>query len=343
MKKGSNGNPTPSRARDSARAPKILIYILSVLLVSAALSASAIFAANDAFALCKTGEATEFTLAGDTGLCDTAKKLGEAGIIKYPIVFRAYFTLKSGADVFPAGAYTLSPAMSYDEIRYELLGIGKARREVRITFPEGSTTDEVIELFLANGIGTREGFEKALNSHEFDFAFMPENTHKARKYRLDGYLFPDTYNFYSDSSEAEAIAKMLANFEQKFSSSWLADAARAGFTADEAVTLASMVQGEAYYLSDMAGIASVFHNRLRYGMKYLQSDATGLYGEAYDTYEHAGLPPGPICNPGAAALEAAVYPANTKYYYFLTGNDKKAVFSKTYAEHKRAIEKTKNE
>ena len=77
-------------------------------------------------------------------------------------------------------------------------------------------------------------------------------------------------------------------------------------------------------------------------MKYLQSDATGLYGEAYDTYEHAGLPPGPICNPGAAALEAAVYPANTKYYYFLTGSDKKAVFSRTYAEHKKAIKRMQN-
>ncbi len=321
---------------------KILIYILAVLLVSAALSVAAVFAANDAFALCKTGEAREFTLAGDTPLRDTAKKLGEAGIIKFPLGFRVYFALKSGADVFPAGVYTLSPAMSYDEIRYEIFGIGKGRREVRITFPEGSTTDEVIELFLANGIGTREGFAKALNAHEFDFAFMPENVHEARKYRLDGYLFPDTYNFYSDSSEEEVIGKMLANFERKFTSAMLADAARAGLTADEAVTLASMVQGEAYYLSDMAGISSVFHNRLRSGMKHLQSDATGLYGAAYDTYEHAGLPPGPICNPGAAALEAAVYPANTKYYYFLTGGDKKAVFSRTYAEHKRAIEKVKN-
>ncbi len=325
------------------KSSKILIYILSVLLVSAALSAAAIFAANDAFALCKTGEAAEFTLERDTPLAETAKMLKSAGFIKFPFAFRVYFTLKSGADIFPAGAYMLSPTMSYDEIRYEIFGIGKPRREVRITFPEGYTTDEVIELFLANGIGTREGFANVLQNYDFDFAFMPENISPSRKYRLDGYLFPDTYNFYSDSSEEEAIAKMLANFERKFTSVMLADAARAGFTADEVVTLASMVQGEAYYLSDMAGIASVFRNRLRSGMKHLQSDATGLYGAAYDTYEHEGLPIGPICNPGAAALEAAVYPANTKYYYFLTGGDKKAVFSRTYAEHKRAIEKVRNE
>ena len=134
---------------------------------------------------------------------------------------------------------------------------------------------------------------------------------------------------------------MLANFERKFTATMAADAARAGYTADEAVILASMIQREAYYLADMSGISSVFRNRLKGGMKYLQSDATALYGEAYDTYENAGLPPGAICNPGAAALEAAIYPANTKYYYFLTGKDKKAVFSRTYAEHKRAIEKMK--
>ena len=135
------------------------------------------------------------------------------------------------------------------------------------------------------------------------------------------------------------IAKMLENFARKFTATMAADAARSGYSVDTAVTLASMVQREAYYLADMAGISSVFHNRLKGGMKYLQSDATALYGEAYDTYENAGLPPGAICNPGADALSAAVYPANTKYYYFLTGNDKKAVFSRTYAEHKRAIAK----
>jgi UPF0755 protein len=321
---------------------KILIYILCILLASAVLWAFAVCAANDAFALCKTGEERPFELAFESSAADTARLLKNAGIIKYPLVFRVYFALKGGADTFPAGNYVLSPAMSYDEIRYELLGIGKERTTVRITFPEGSTTDEIIELFLKNGIGTREGFEKAIQTHDFSFAFMPHTVNEARKYRLDGYLFPDTYEFYSDSTEEEAVAKMLANFERKFTSAMAADAAREGFTADAAVTLASMVQSEAYYLSDMAGIASVFRNRLRGGMKYLQSDATGLCGEAYDTYEHAGLPPGPICNPGAAALEAAVYPANTKYYYFFTGSDKKAVFSKTYAEHKKAINRMKN-
>ncbi|MBQ9746883.1 MAG: endolytic transglycosylase MltG [Clostridia bacterium] len=321
---------------------KVTLFILSVLLAAALASGAVLLAVNDAFALCKSGEERVFTLEEESTIRDGAKKLKEEGIIAFPFLFRIYFSLKSEARTLPAGQYTLSPAMSYDEIRYELFGIGKPRTTVRITIPEGYTTDEIIELFLENGIGTRAGFEEAIQGHDFGFAFLgliPENA--ARKYRLDGYLFPDTYIFYSDAGEAEVLAKMLANFERKFTSAMVADAARAGYTMDEIVTLASMIQCEAYYLSDMAGISSVFHNRLRGGMKYLQSDATALYGEAYDTYANAGLPPGAIANPGAAALEAAVYPANTKYYYFLTGKDKKAVFSQTYAEHKKAIEKMK--
>ncbi len=323
---------------------KAAIYIFCVLIASAAISAFVIFAANDAFALCKSGEERAFVLDEETSLSEVSKKLKEEGIISFPLLFRVYFSLKSDKDTFPAGRYTLSRAMSYDEIRYELFGIGKPRTQVRITIPEGLTTDEIIDLFLENGIGTKERFTEVINTYDFDYGFIsliPQN--EARKYRLDGYLFPDTYMFYSDSTEAAAIDKLLSNFERKFTAEMAADAARAGYSVDSIVTLASMIQREAYYLSDMAGISSVFRNRLASGMKYLQSDATKLYGDAYDTYENAGLPPGAIANPGYAALEAAVYPANTKYYYFVTGKDKKAVFSKTYAEHKRAIAMIKSQ
>lgn len=322
---------------------KVLIYIFAVLLVSAAMSAAVILAADDAFALCKSGEVQIFSVDTETDVGECAKMLKKNGIIRFPWLFRLYFSLKSDADTVSKGEYNLSRSMSYDEIRYELFGIGKPRSQLRITIPEGYTTDEIIELFTQNGIGTRAGFEKAIAEGEFDFDFIsliPENG--KRKYRLDGYLFPDTYMFYTDSSEEEVVAKLLANFERKFTSVMVADAAKQGSTVDKIVILASMVQGEAYYLSDMAGISSVFNNRLRHGMKYLQSDATGLYGEDYDTYKNPGLPVGPICNPGSAALEAAVYPANTKYYYFFTGKDKKAVFSRTYEEHKRAIKRAQS-
>lgn len=317
---------------------KAFIYIISVLLAAALFSFAVIYAANEVFALTKSGAERAFALETECSVEEGAELLRKEGIISCPLLFRIYFSLKSEKSTLPAGEYILSPAMSYDEIRYELFGIGKERTQVRVTVPEGYTTDEIIELFLANGIGTREGFVAAIENGKFDFPFVSDIPEKeGRKYRLDGYLFPDTYMFFSDSGEEEVIAKMLANFSRKFTGTMAEDTARAGFSVDEIVTLASMVQKEAYYLSDMAGIASVFRNRLSGGMKYLQSDATALYGEGYDTYKNVGLPLGAICNPGADALRAAVYPANTKYYYFFTGKDKKAVFSRTYSEHKMRI------
>ena len=321
---------------------KVFIYIISLLLAAALFSFAVIYAVNEVFALTGGGEEKPFALEADSTAAECAEHLKKEGIISCPLLFRAYFWLKGENRPFPAGEYVLSPAMSYDEIRYELFGIGKERTQVRITVPEGYTTDEIIDLMLENGIGTREGYLEAIENGEFDFPFVSEIPERAgRKYRLDGYLFPDTYLFFSDSGEEEVIAKMLANFGRKFTETMRQDAKSAGMSVDEAVVLASMVQREAYYLSDMAGIASVFRNRMRGGMKYLQSDATALYGEGYDTYENAGLPPGAICSPGADALRAAVYPANTKYYYFFTGSDKKAVFSRTYSEHKRALARAK--
>ena len=319
---------------------KVLIYMLSALLTAALFSLAVMYAVNEVFALTKSGEAKAFVLEEECSVKGCAKRLKEEGIISCPILFRIYFSLKSEERALAAGEYILSPAMSYDEIRYELFGIGKGRTQIRITVPEGYTTDEIIELLVASGIGTREGFAEAIETGEFDLPFIADiPVASGRKYRLDGYLVPDTYMFFSDSCEEEVLGKMLENFSRKFTKTMAEDARLAGFSTDEAVILASMVQKEAYYLSDMAGIASVFRNRLRAGMKYLQSDATALYGEAYNTYENAGLPPGAICNPGADALRAAVYPANTKYYYFFTDKDKKAVFSRTYAEHKSGIAK----
>ena len=253
---------------------KVFIYIISVLLTAALFSFAVIYAANEVFALTKSGTEKAFALETECSVKKGAEKLKKEGIISCPLLFRLYFSLKSEKRALPAGEYILSPAMSYDEIRYELFGIGKERTQVRVTVPEGYTTDEIIELFIANGIGTREGFRAAIENGNFDFRFISDIPERAgRKYRLDGYLFPDTYMFFSDSGEEEVIAKMLANFERKFTETMAADASHAGFSVDEAVTLASMVQREAYYLSDMAGIASVFRNRLRGGMKYLQSDA----------------------------------------------------------------------
>jgi UPF0755 protein len=238
------------------------------------------------------------------------------------------------------------------------------RLQKRITVPEGLTTDEIIDIFVCEGIGTKEGFVRAIeHGGDFGYAFLSEIPESEdRTYRLDGYLFPDTYFVYADSTETEIITKLLATFARKFDEELRTVAAQKGFTTDEVVRIASIVEREAYYRSDMPAIASVFLNRLKSKhFSHLDSDATVKYiklvaGDSsaptaedidlldspYNTYKTKGLPPGAICSPGYDAIFSVLYPADTDYYYFVSAKDKSTVFSKNYADHLRAIKNLRN-
>ena len=234
---------------------------------------------------------------------------------------------------------------------------------MRITIPEGYTVDEIINLFTENGIGTREGFIEAINNYDFDFDFvraLDEADLTGRTYRLEGYLYPDTYEFYKSSSEVTVIYKMLNRFDVIFSEDFYEKAAEHGYSVDQIMTLASMIEKEARYANDYETVSSVFHNRLNNSdFPRLESDATIMYaiqvrdGERkssltgedlnydtpYNSYMYEGLPPGPIANPGYEAITCALWPAKTKYYYFVSDNYGNTYFSRTNREHEAAKEK----
>lgn len=323
------------------------------------LSAVMIFIANDAFAFV-SHEKSETVVIPDGADADTvADILKEKGLIRFPIAYRLYADLRSFGEEYLSGEFLLTDAMSYDELRYALSPKKGVRLQQKVTIPEGLTTDEIIEIFLSMGIGTKEGFIDVIqNGGNFGYDFLddiPENAE--RTYRLDGYLFPDTYFVYSDSSEKEIIAKLLSGFDQKFDDALRAEAAMRGYSVDDVLRLASVVEREAFYRSDMPKIASVFLNRLKSKYyPYLESDATVKYikllsgntdaptahdldtlESPYNTYKTKGLPPGAICSPGYDAILSVIRPAETDYFYFVSAKDKTTVFSKTYAEHRRAV------
>ncbi|MBQ0125118.1 MAG: endolytic transglycosylase MltG, partial [Clostridiales bacterium] len=228
----------------------------------------------------------------------------------------------------------------------------KSREQIKITIPEGACTSDIVKIFTDAGIGTESGFYAALND-DYGYDFIPEKP-RDRTYRCDGYLFPDTYWFYLDSTEHQAIAKMIENFSEKFSAKMRDAAAKHGLTVDECVTLASIIQKEAFYTAEMGAISSVFHNRLHSKtLRRLESDATLAYAwseyggngdyldidSPYNSYKAEGLPPGAICSPGLDALDAAANPKSTNYYYFFSKKDKTFVFSKNYSEHRAALKK----
>ena len=329
---------------------RFLIYLMCAVAMGAIFSSLVIFAANDAFAFDKSGDTATVALAQSCGADELTAALEEENIIDAPLVFRIYCALR-GKNEFKAGEYALSRSMSYDEIFIALSG-KKERTEVKITIPEGSYTDDIVDIFVSHGIGTREGFSDALDG-DYGYDYIPEKTAE-RTHRVDGYLFPDTYFFYSDSTEREVIAKMIKNFDKKFSDELRGAASAHGLTVDQCVTLASIVQREAYYTAEMAALSSVLHNRLHSRtLRRLECDATVTYAHRisgdtgdflsivspYNTYSAEGLTPGPICSPGLSALEAAADPKKTDYYYFFSKSDNTFVFSRTYGEHIAGLKK----
>ncbi len=348
---------------------KAAIYITCVIVISLFLSIGIIVVGNDVFALVKDDRVVEITVQDGTTVDELAQILKDNEIINYPSVFKVFASLKNMTDEdIVAGTYKISPTMNYELLTSAFKPVFK-REIVRLTIPEGATVLDIINIFTEQGIGTREGFISAINEYDYTEHFewlkpLYEETDSKRYFRLEGYLYPDTYDFYSDSSETQIIYKLLENFDAKFSMEMKADAEEAGFTVDQIIILASLVQKEAYYYEDYDQIASVFINRLHKSGTYpkLESDATVTYAieveegkrpddlgaaelnfdSPYNTRRYDGLPPGAIANPGYEAIMCAIYPASTSYYYFVSDSDGYNVFSKTYAEHLKAVEAIRN-
>lgn len=191
-----------------------------------------------------------------------------------------------------SGEVTVNPLMNYDTLINTLPTMSvPVRGTVRITIPEGLTVNEILDLFEKNGVGKKSDFTDALQTHEYDFKFCKnltkDNLSEYRfdtnySYRLEGYLFPDTYDFYLNENPVSAINKLLVNFNKKFEEEFYARCDELGMTVDEVITLASMIEKEGNNAEDYYIISSVFHNRLKNkaNFPYLNSDATLQYALA---------------------------------------------------------------
>lgn len=335
-----------------------LIYIAVVVGISALLSICGIRWANDIFALVKEDTVATVSIPENATVSEVSTILKDGGLIEYPAVFRFWVNFKNRDSetpvAFKAGEYELHSTLNYDQIVSKIRD-RKARGIIKLTIPEGYTVDEIINLFVSNGMGTREGFIDAINNYDYkNYKFMDKlkeiQLSPDRKYRLEGYLFPDTYEFYADSKEVAIIDKLLAAFDSRFESEYYARLDELGMTLDEVITLASIVQKEGKFSTDFYPIAGAFYNRLNSkNMRRLQSDATVQYCLAerkaeltyadleidspYNTYLNAGLPPSAISNPGWDAIQAALYPEQNKYYFFISDTDGSMIFAETEAQH----------
>ncbi len=228
---------------------------------------------------------------------------------------------------------------------------------VRLTFPEGSTVAQIAQILGDSGVCSAEEFMALANNPASleGFSFVIENPEE-RAFLLEGYVFPDTYEFYRNESAQSALKRFLKNTENKISH--IAERCdELGYTVDEILTLASIIQEEAGDPDEMDKVSSVIHNRLNsrsfpklqcdvatfylrdYVKPYVDADRYNELVDLYNTYNCEGLPAGPITNVGMDAINAALYPADTDYYYFITDSNGEYIYAETFKEHKENCRK----
>ena len=343
-----------SKRRKRTSAAKVLFWLVVMLAASGLLAIFLLRSANDVFGFNKPDEEIAVTIEEGMATSEIAELLNEKGIIDQPLTFRLYAKIRNRNGVYIAGNYVLNSNMSYDQLILAMRSGNLIKNEeVTITFYEGMTLSEIANLLEENEVCDALEFMEYLDSNELGYEFenmLPESDLRFR--RLEGYLFPDTYDFYVGERVDSVAKKFVSNFQSRVFPELYEEILEAGMTLDEAITLASIIQKEAGNVDEMAMVSSVFHNRLENpsaGLPKLQSDVTIFYVEddikpyqtrstqdiydAYNTYTCDGLPVGPICSPGLDAIRAAIEPAESDYYYFVTDINGKYYYGRTLDEH----------
>jgi UPF0755 protein len=333
---------------------KILLIILAVVVVGAV--------GGWYFFSPPSADSTEkvFVIQEGEGVHKISQHLKEQNFIKNKFVFEVYVWVKRVGGKFQAGEHKLRQNMALGEIVSTLTSAGETNeRDVKIL--EGWNNNEIAGYLDGEGVVSKDFFLAETKNYELgimNYEFLNDRPTGAT---IEGYLFPDTYRIYKDFPEEllngqnkdsavadQIIKKMLDNFDQKLSADLRAEIARQKKTIFEIITMASVIEKEARG-DDMAVVSDIFWRRIDVGIP-LQSDATVNYATGkyetqpsaddlnidspYNTYKYRGLPAGPIGNPSLLAIKAAIYPKANNYWYFLTTDDGKMIYSKTFEEHK---------
>lgn len=309
-----------------------------------------------------TENAVEIVIPRASDTKQIAEILEEKGIIKNVFMFTILSKFNGFDGSYMAGTHFVLPDLSYDEIMFILC---QKPHSVRVTFPEGLSYSEVKARLREAGVRFDETVLDSMvrNPQLFlDYRFVTEIEKKeGRDWLLQGYLYPDTYEFDINTDEETIIRTFLNNTEQKLTDEFYERAAYIGMSMDEVLTLASIVQNECQMVEEMRTVSGVFSNRIKGDMplsscatiNYLRKEAgqkvklwlltedIQQFDSPYNTYLYKGLPPGPISSPGEYAIRAALWPESHQYYYFCASGDGSGrnLFAKTLEEHEQNIAK----
>lgn len=352
-----------------------MFWAIVLVAVSLFLAYFALSSASDLLGINQIDEQVEITIPENAkgDIAKVSKILADAGVVDQPLTFQLYAMLRhmDGSDrgegkaprQFLPGTYVVNSRWGYDNLMNYL---SYERVEdtqldvVTVTLSEGMTVKQIAEKLEENKVCSTEDFYKALDA-EFDYGFLERIPEDERFRRLEGYLFPDTYEFFVDMKAENVVKKFLSNYSNRVDDAFLMttrDLPNGLAELDNLMTLASIIQKEAATYEEMCRVSAVFHNRLDNSANYplLQSDATKNYikdcirpfmtvedqelYDAYDTYECIGLPIGPICNPGMDAIRAAANPdPSITGYFFVSDDAGNYYYADTVAQHEANIAK----
>ena len=339
--------------RRSQRLPagmSALLYAVFIIAVSFVLACICWLAANDVLALNKDPLTATVVVEDGDSFGDVADKLKDQGIIENKLLFNLLATFTGTKDDISPGSYVLNTDMDYRAILTNISSRSTSRVEITVTIPEGLTLAQTFELLEEEGVATVGELNDMAATHDYAFSFLADIP-LGEATRLEGYLYPDTYNFYLNQDPLYVINRLLQGFDARVTDEMREEISQGDYTLHEILTIASLIERETDG-TDLAHIASVIYNRLENvnasaGTNgYLQIDATLTYinggnvptdadrqiDSPYNTYLYPGLPPGPICNPGLASIQAAMNPDDTSDYYYVLGDDGQHHFFQTYSQ-----------
>ena len=349
------------------------LFFIIVIIVSVVVSIYAILCMNDIFAITKTKSNVTVSYSQQLESSnDAINLLSEKGLIKCKNFCKLFVKLRDGfikssrlGGPYEAGVYYLNGKMGLEGMLLTLQGDTATSETVTLAFPEGLTVPEIVNKLSDNDVCDKAALLSVIQSTEFSYSLVADlKASDSIPYRLEGFMFPDTYEFFIGESASSVVTKFLENGEAKFTEEFKQRCNELGYTPYEIITIASIIQKEAANDEQMKTISAVLHNRLKDKANFptlgcqstadyitnkvspnlssTSSHTADYYMAYYNTNNSStvvGLPAGPICNPGTAAINAALYPENSDVKFFF--HDTKGVMytAKTYAEFKSKVQK----
>lgn len=336
--------------------------LISIFLCTAILSGIGISTVNDILAIGRKAETVEIELPENASTNEVIDILHDAGLVKRPLLCKVFTTLETkmrhGSEPkYIAGMINVRANMGLEGLLNRVKLNQQLTQTVTLYFPEGWTAKQIFDKLQKYKVCDADYLYKAVQNINFNYGFLKsaKDANSTDRYLLlEGYLFPDTYEFFVDYNANSVIERFLARFDEIWTPEYQKRADELGLTTDEVIRIASIIQREAANKDQMSVVSSVLHNRLNHPVSYptLDCDSTynyidnyvtpvvgdmrgGNYRSHYNTYVCDRLPAGSICNPGQDAIQAALYPDDTEYYYFAHDKKGNIYLAKTNAEHNR--------